>query len=730
MPIFFTEKTKQFQLDAGETSYIMQVHNDRLQHLYWGPKLPQKDHTFMNRNNYHSSFNVNDEEGNYTFSLDTMRMEYPAYGRGEMRTSAIEVENEDGSLIVDPVYVSHRIYSGIAAPEGLPAVYCEADSECDTLEILLEDAVSHVRVRLYYCVFADRDAICRFVRVENAGDHEVVLRKAFSASLDLDRADLDFVSNHGAWGRERCMENVPLFHGVQSISSRRGSSSHVHNPFMILKEKTADERSGGAYGMVLIYSGSFEGVAEVDSFDQTRLAIGLNHEGFGWRLAPGDHFDTPEAVLVYSGRGLGHWSDTCHALFRERLCRGKYRDIRRPVLLNCWEACYFDFDEDKLVSIAEQASKLGVELLVVDDGWFGHRDCDNCSLGDWTPDPRKLPHGLKGLADRVRKAGCDIGIWFEPEMVNPDSDLYRAHPDWVLSVPGRPRSLGRLQSVLDLSRQDVQDYLFDSIARVIEESGLTYIKWDFNRNFSEVGSALLPPEQQGEVSHRYYLGLYALMDRLNKAYPDVLFESCSGGGGRFDAGMLPYMPQTWTSDNTDAIKRLYIQYGTSFAYPLSCMSAHVSVCPNHQTGVTTPFDTRTTTALTGSFGFELNPLMLSDEEKEQCRQTASLYKEMGDLLVNGQYHRLVSPYEETYSAWSFTSRDEQEIFVGAVLHTYTLNGADKRFRLFGLKNHALYREEKTGALYTAEELQNYGLQLPFSLHENQSCTWHLRQVEA
>ena len=728
MSIIYSPETKQFQLNTNKTSYVMQVQKDRLQHLYWGDRLPDKDHTFMRRDHYHSSFNANDEVNDFGFSLDVMRMEYPCYGRGEMRPSAFEMTHPDGSSIADPVYIGHQITVGKEVPKGLPSCYAESEAECETLEILLEDKPSSVVLHLFYCIFEAYNAIVRFVRVENKGQQNVVINKLLSASLDLDVSDLEMISNYGAWARERNIERHKIFHGTQEIFSRRGASSHTHNPFLILCDPSATESVGDVYGMTLVYSGSFEGTVYLDSFEQTRMAIGLQHEGFAWQLAPGEMLDSPEAVLVYSHDGLGGLSDDYHRLFRERLCRGIYRDQRRPVLLNCWEACYFNFDEEKIVSIAKEAAQMGVELIVVDDGWFGKRDQDNCSLGDWTPNPKKLPGGVKGLAEKVRAAGCELGIWFEPEMISPDSDLYRAHPEWVLSIPGRPRSLGRWQMILDLSRKDVQDYLFDSIASVIGEGNISYVKWDFNRNFSEVGSALLSANQQGEVAHRYYLGLYALLERLNRAFPQVLFESCSGGGGRFDAGLLPYMPQAWTSDNTDAIKRLWIQYGSSFVYPLSSMSAHVSICPNHQTGEASPFQTRVLTALTGSFGFELNPFDLNAKEKEEFAAAISLYKELGDLLCRGRYHRLSDPDKKNYAAWNYQSVDEREIFAVAVCHRSVINGGPERFRLFGLKKGYVYQSKTDGHIYSAEELTQYGLQLPYPMKERQAAFWHLKAI--
>lgn len=725
MPIQFSKDQQLFQLDTQSTSYVMMVKQGYLQHLYWGPRLNVGDHSYMCRDASRPSFQANDEYGSANCSLDSARLEYPAFGRGDLRTPAIEIQNADGSDLVDLKYRSHQIYAGKPQPAGLPATYCEDSTECTTLEILLRDDISCVEVQLFYCVFEQLGALCRFARITNNGSNNIRIQRALSACVDFDRCDMDMVSNHGAWARERNIEVKPLFQGKQEIYSRRGASSHAHNPFLIVKDHQTTEYAGNAYGMVLIYSGNFEAFADVDGFRQTRMAIGLNHDSFEWTLKPSESFDTPEAALVHSAEGLTPLSNAFHKLFRERLCRGKYRDCRRPVLLNIWEAVYFGFDEDKVESIAKEAGRLGVELLVVDDGWFGKRDSDNCSLGDWTPDPRKLPGGIQQLAKKINACGCKLGIWFEPEMISPDSDLYRKHPEWVLRAEKWPVSKARSQYMLDMSRQDVQDYLYDCISKVITDGNIEYIKWDFNRNMAEVGSRLLTADQQGEVAHRYYLGLYSLLERLVTNYPGVLFESCSGGGGRFDAGLLYYMPQAWTSDNTDAMKRLAIQYGSSFVYPSSSMSAHVSICPNHQTGTISPFRTRMDVALTGSFGFELNPLELSEEEKKVFAEAAKLYCELGDLLVNGRYIRLVSPLESNYAAWAYVSEDERELFVVAVNQICEVNGALQRFCVHSLKEKNIYCDTERHTRYSTQELTHYGLQIPQDMRERESMHWHL-----
>ena len=725
MSIFIHSDSLQFQLNTAHTSYVMQVRDGFLLHLYWGAKLADGDHSYFFREQGRAAFSPR-MEGCGGFILDDVPLEYPCWGRGDLRTPALEAENADGSNIADLRYTGYTLLREKPALPGLPAVYAEA-GECETLVVHLADPVSRLEVDLYYCVLEDFDVLTRYARIRNGGASAVVLRRAMSASVDFDHIRYRVIANFGTHCRERNLESVPLAHGRFLLDSRRGASSHVHNPFLILTSPNADEESGDVYGQVLVYSGSFTAEAAANQFDTARTVIGLNPEEFSWKLEPGDEFHTPEAVLVYSNAGLETLSHRFHRLFRTRLCRGKYRDSRRPVLLNSWEACYFSFDENRLKEIGTCCADLGIELLVIDDGWFGKRDTDNCSLGDWVVDRRKLPGGIEAVYRHLHDLGIKLGIWFEPEMVSPDSDLYRAHPDWCLHMNGRPRSEGRNQLILDLSRTDVRNYLYDALSNILKTGMIAYVKWDFNRNATEVGSDLLPADRQREVGHRYYLGLYALLERLTGDFPDVLFESCSGGGGRFDAGMLYYMPQVWTSDNSDAIERLRIQYGTSLVYPLSAMSAHVSASPNHQTGHVTPFETRFCVALTGSFGYELDPTKLSDEEKKMVFETGNIYKEFGNVLCSGKYYRLRNPHEETCAAWCTVSEDASVCIAGYVLTHVRMYGNNERIALRGLKPEALYKERFTGQVYRGDELMSFGLHAPTTL-EYRSILWILEEV--
>ena len=726
MSVYFNKEAAQIQLNTTGSSYVMQIRDGLLLHLYWGPRLDDRDHSYMHWEQGRAAFSCR-MEGCTGPILDDIRLEYPTWGRGDNRSPAAEVFHPNGSNIADFRYVSHTVADGKAPLCGLPAMYANAGDDVQTLEITLEDKVGEMRLTLFYSVFYELDIITRHAVFTNLSDEEAILGAALSAAVDFDRADLDIITNYGTHCAERQIERAPLRRGKTVLSSRRGASSHVHNPFLILCDSETSETAGSAYGLVLVYSGSFSASVEGTQFGAARALIGLNPEGFGWMLEPGASFTTPEAVLCFSDDGLGGLSHRFHKAFRRNLCRGKFRDARRPVLLNMWEACYFGFDEARIKKIADCSADLGVELLVIDDGWFGRRDTDNCSLGDWVVDRRKLPGGLEAVYENIHKNGMQLGIWFEPEMVSPDSDLYRAHPDWALHIPDRPRSEGRHQLILDLTRQDVQDYLYDSIADILKTGMISYVKWDFNRNMAEVGSALLDARRQCEIPHRYYLGLYALLERLVTAFPDVLFESCSGGGGRFDAGMLYYMPQTWTSDNSDAIERLKIQYGTSLVYPLSAMSAHVSASPNHQTGHVTDFATRLTVALTGSFGYELDPTAISEEERQAIRESAALFKELGGVLAEGDYHRLISPYDKDCAAWSVVSSDKRVCVAGFVLTHVRMYGPNQRLPLRGLEPDANYKERFSGRIFSGRELMGFGIDIHLSL-EYKSILWIFEKI--
>ncbi|WP_411348067.1 alpha-galactosidase [Paenibacillus sp. WLX2291] len=730
MPILYNEQQQTFHLQTNTTSYVIQlIHNLHPAHLYWGPRLRQPSIGSLLHRIERCSFSPNYHSEDRTFSFDTLPQEFPGYGRGDYREPAFEIALDNGSTLSDLHYAGHKIYAGKPRLDGLPATYVEQDSEADTLELTLKDELTGLEAVLSYTVFHEFNAITRSARIVNNGKQTVSIERALSSSVDFGNADFELLHLSGAWVRERHMHYRKLAPGLQRVESKRGSSSHQHNPFIALLENGANEQHGNVYGMSLVYSGNFIAQAEVEQFGTTRMQIGMSPFDFDWQLEPGNTFQTPEAVLVHSDAGLGGMSRTYHRLYRTRLSRGEHRDKVRPILINNWEATYFAFDAPKIKQIAAAGKELGIELFVLDDGWFGHRDNDRSSLGDWVEDRRKLPEGLGQLAQDIVDTGMQFGLWFEPEMVSPDSDLYRAHPDWCLHVPDRSRTMGREQLILDLSRRDVCDYIVDSISSVLSSAPITYVKWDMNRNMSEIGSALLPAERQRETAHRYMLGLYDVLERITSAFPHVLFESCSGGGGRFDPGMLYYMPQTWTSDDTDAVERLKIQYGTSVVYPASAMGSHVSAVPNHQVGRITSFATRGHVAMSGNFGYELDLTKLTDEEKQEVREQVSQYKQLRELIQFGDFYRLLSPFDGNHTAWMFVSADRSEAFAGYFQVLSVPNPPLRRLKLTGLEPEIRYRMSINGVaeeLYYGDELMHHGIVIQEQYGDFQSTLFSFR----
>lgn len=701
-----------FHLQTRSMSYLFQSLRGFPAHLYWGRRLGEGSASRLLQRVERSSFCPNPVADDRTISLDTLPQEYPGYGTSDFRNPAYAVQLPNGTTATELLYVSHEISRGKPSLEGLPAVYAENADEAETLTVTLADKLAGLAVELSYTVFEAFDAVIRSARIANDSADVMLLNRALSFSVDLPHDRFDMLQLSGAWARERYVHKRALVPGVQAIESRRGSSSHMNNPFFALLSEGADEDHGDVYGFSLVYSGSFAGGVEVDQFHTARAYMGINPFDFSWRLEAGESFQTPEAVMVYSHEGLGAMSRTYHEIYRTRLCRGAFRDAIRPILVNNWEATYFDFNADKIEGIAKAGSELGIELFVLDDGWFGRRDSDNCSLGDWVVDKKKLPNGLEDLAERVRSQGLEFGLWFEPEMVSPDSDLYRAHPDWCLHVPDRRRSEGRQQLILDLSRADVQDYIVESVGGILASAPITYVKWDMNRNMSEIGSALLPANRQRETAHRYMLGLYNVLERITSAFPNILFESCSGGGGRFDPGMLYYMPQTWTSDNSDAISRLKIQYGTSIVYPISSMGAHVSAVPNHQVGRNTPLQTRGDVAMSGNFGYELDLTVFTEAEQAEVKRQVALVKEVRGLVQYGSFYRLLSPFEGNETAWMFVSPDQREALVVHVTVLNEPNAPLGRLKLKGLRTDFVYEWAETGEAVGGDELMYAGIAKP------------------
>ena len=701
MSIVFHSESRSFYLAGGDVSYVMHVtENNTLVNLYWGKRVPDGA----------ISPSLEGYPACASFDMEANRLPYelPVRGSGWYGTPAVSVINAQGNDVVVLEYVGHTIYAGKKPLAGLPATYVENDSEAASLEIELVDPLTKVQVTAVYTIYEDTGAITRSLRIANGGAETVRLNGAMAASVPLYGRDYELIHLKGAWARERRVVRTPVGQSEYRVFSQRGASGHEQNPFVALCKPSTTEHAGEVWSGNFVYSGSFLAAAFVDNNDNTRLSIGMNPEAFAWKLEPTEVFTTPEAVMVYSDCGLNGMSHLYHRLYRTRLVRGEWRDKVRPILINNWEATYFNFNAEKIMTIARSAQKLGIELFVLDDGWFGKRDTDNCSLGDWVVDRRKLPDGIEGLVKQVNDLGMKFGLWFEPEMISPDSDLYRAHPDWCLHVDGRKRTEARQQLILDMSRKDVQDYIIEAVSSVLRSANIEYVKWDMNRNMTEHFSAQQTACRQRETQHRYMLGLYRVMEAITSAFPNVLFESCSGGGGRFDAGMLYYMPQTWTSDDTDAVERLGIQYGTSFAYPASAMGAHVSAVPNHQTGRITSMKMRGDVALGGNFGFELDLSKLSEEDAETARQLVEKVKSVRELTQKGEFTRLLSPFEGNYTAWQFVSEDKNETLLCTYRSLVVPATSPICVRMKGIDPNATYADEE-GNTYNGAVLMYKGM---------------------
>ena len=726
--IIYNEMNNTFILNSNKTSYILKVlDSGHLAHLYWGRKLRTNNLDYVIRQRNWGSFLAN-TDNKENFMLETIPQEYPGYGCTDLRSPAVELQFEDGTTATDFRYVSHNIYEGKNKLVGLPSTYIEDDFEATSLEVVLKDTLKEVELVLTYTIFNEFDAITRNVKIRNIGNEDIKILRVLSANVDFSDDNFDMIQLSGAWARERHLVRQSLRSGSQSIESRRGSSSHSQNPFIALARKNTTETNGDVYGFSFVYSGNFLANVEVDMFSNSRVQIGINPFDFSWLLKENEEFQAPEAVLVYSSEGLTGMSHIYHNLYGKRLARGEHRDKLRPILINNWEATYFDFNETSIKNIAKEASNLGMELFVLDDGWFGKRNNDDCSLGDWFVNEDKIKGGLGKLSKEINDMGLQFGLWFEPEMVCPVSELYKKHPDWCIHIPGRTRSEARMQLILDLSREEVCDYIIETISNVLSSASISYVKWDMNRNMTEIGSAKLSPKRQRELSHRYMLGLYRVMEELTTRFPHVLFESCSGGGGRFDPGMLHYMPQTWTSDNTDAIERLKIQYGTSLVYPNVSMGCHVSAIPNHQVHRMTPLNTRGVVAMSGNFGYELDITKLSDEEKELIKEQVNSYKEIRETIQFGDYYRLSSPFESNDVAWMFVSKDKKEVVVSFVRQQAIPHPKFESLKLTGLEEDASYEIVGEDTIYFGDELMYVGLNVPELTGDYAAKMWVLRKV--
>lgn len=701
----------QFQLNTKTTCYVMSNENGVLMHTYYGKRLPDCDHSYMvKRYRYNGDIQSNISDNLPT--LDNALLEYPAFGEGGIIAPAIEVLNSDGTNFADFRVVEYVIHKGKPQIEGLPSSYVEDGDNVETLEIKAKDSVTEVEISLFYAVFYDYDVITRWVKIINNGEKEITLLRALSGNIAFDNHNYDVISNFGTWARERQIERAPLLHTGAVVESNCGSSSHYANPFMIMTEHNTTEDSGEAIGIALAYSGNHKMSAHLSKYNIVNLSGGISPQNFRWNLRCGESFSTPELVISFSDSGLNGLSQNFHALIKNRVCRGVYRDKKRPVLLNLWEACYFDFTDETIKKAADSAADLGVELLVIDDGWFGKRDDDRSSLGDWYLNEDKIKCGLGEFCKYVNNKGLMLGIWFEPEMISPDSELIKKHPEWTMQINGRKPTETRWQLMLDLTNPEVQDYIYDSISNILKTANIEYIKWDYNRTMSHIGSTYLKAEQMGEYYHRYILGLYSVLDRLTTDFPNVLFEGCASGGGRFDMGMLYYTPQIWTSDDTDAVERAEIQYGTSFIYPMSCQSAHVSVCPNHQTGRTVSMQARHIFALTGSFGYELAPEKISENDREYIKEFIKFYNENFDVFQNGKYYRLTNPKTDDYVAFQYVYKNR--VIVGVMrLKTHAIN-LQTTFKLKNLEENRIYTDIKTGEKYYGSQLMQFGLPIKAS----------------
>lgn len=729
MGITYDEKERIFKLDTPNTSYVIGIVDEEgfLGHVYYGKKIKDTALSYLLRTKEPPFVPSKNNRERCSF-YDRFPFEYPTGGVGDYRESAVSIRTQKGHAASSLLYKSHELTEGKPALEGLPATFGDKET-CTTLKIVCEDSIVGMQAELLYTVFSDTDAIARSVKITNTGTEAFYLTKVLSACFDMDNKEFDMLSLHGSWARERHMQRKPLGYGIQNVSSFRGESSHQDHPFLALPEKNTTQENGSVYAMNFVYSGNFRAQAEVSQFDSVRMSMGIHPENFCWKLEPGESFQAPEVICVYTDKGLDGMTTAFHHLYKKHLIRGEYKDKKRPILINNWEATYFDFDTDKLLSIAKEASKLGIEMLVMDDGWFGKRNSDNCALGDWFVNEEKLPGGLSYLVNEVNRLGMKFGIWMEPEMISPDSDLYRAHPDWAIAIPGRTATQSRQQYVLDLSRKEVTDYVYERIYAILNSANIDYVKWDMNRQLTDLGSYGLEADRQGELYHRYVLAVYALQERLCKDFPHILLENCSGGGARFDPGMLYYSPQIWCSDDTDAIERLEIQEGTALIYPLSTMGAHVSDCPNHTVGRVTPFETRGVVALAGTFGYELDVTKISQADKEEIPKQVAMYHKYNDLIRQGDYYRLASYGENhKYDCWEVVSEDKTEALVTFVQVMNRANCKSRNIRLKGLDADKYYRIEGEDTVYAGDTLMYAGILIENPWGDFQTRLIHLTEA--
>ena len=728
MGIIYNKKTDTFTLHTKNSSYQMKIGNlDYLFHLYYGPSLRDADLSYQIMQ-YDRGFSGNPYESRNerTFSLDAQPQEFSTQQQGDFRTTSIEVVNGDGSYSFGGTVLRHSITEGKYRLETLPTVFANKNDSVQSLELTLSDKFSGVDVILLYSVFEEADIITRAVKVKNNGKTPIQLKKIMSVCLDfINGSGMDLISLPGRYGQERQVERQPMTHHIHTISSVRGSSSHQQNPFVILCDRDATEDYGKCYGFSLMYSGNFLAEAELDQYDQLRLVMGIHPKQFVYEVNPRETFECPEVVMAFTEKGLTGLSHLYHDFYRTNLCESKFvTKVERPVLINSWEAAFMDFDDKKLVAIAKAAKNMGVELLVMDDGWFGKRDDDNSGLGDWHVNENKIKCGLHALGEQINSLGMKFGIWFEPEMVSEDSDLYRKHPEWAMQIPGRPAVRSRNQIALDMGRRDVQDYLIEKVNAILDDADIYYVKWDINRSITDIWSNVLPSGRQGEVYHRYILGLYRTMYAIIKTHPDILFEGCSGGGGRFDAAMLHYYPQYWVSDNNHPIDRLKLHYGTSFVYPPSCMGAHIS-----DSGKFIPLETKAVVAMGGTFGYELDATHLTEEEQDTCRKQSALFRKYYHIIIKGDYYRLSNPFKTgNMTAWQHVTKDRGESLLSVVVTNLTCNGPQEYVRAKGLDADTMYSVNEGQYTLSGSALMNAGLPIPREVPEYTSFQFHIKAL--
>lgn len=726
MQIYKQDNT--FILSNNEITYSFSIEKQRyLRHRYFGKRINAS--TNINQPYFFDrGFCSNPFPDERDFSLDTLFQEYPDMNQGDFRSPAYVIQTEDGKRVTRFFYKGYKIIKGKPSLKGLPAIYTENDDEAITLCITLEDEYLKAKINLYYTIFKDFAAICRHVEIVNLGKQNLYLERLMAMSMDFAGTDYDVLTLSGSHINEKNINRRHISADTIVIDSNRGASSPQETPAIFLMEREATENFGQVWGFNFVYSGDFQAVVQTGQYNSVRVQMGMNPLTFGWSLKENESFVSPETVMVYSDEGMNKMSQTFHNMYRKRLCRGVYREKIRPILINSWEAFCFDVDEEKCLSLAKKAADLGIELFILDDGWFKNRVCDKNALGDWIEDENKFPNGIEHLVKEINKMGMQVGIWFEPEMVSPNSDLYRKHSDWIIRSQNYEPILSRCQYVLDLSNPEVCDYVIESLSKVLGKTNVTYVKWDMNRHITDLGSYYLGKDRQRELSHRYMLGLYHILDELNKRFPNVLFEGCSSGGGRFDAGMLYYMPQTWTSDNTDAVCRMKIQYGTSLLFPPITMGAHVSAVPNHQVGRITPLQTRFIVAMSGNLGYEMDLAQISDEEKEAIKEQIKFYKSIREVIQKGSFYRLKNPQNGNEAAWNFVSEDKKTVIYCYFKILAEPLRVNTPVRLKGLDENGIYKSKTSGICYGGDELMYAGIVSKPILEDFTSCVYVLEKV--